>query len=159
MHPLLGPATCSVGTIVGGTQVNFVPDACGIEIDRRLLPGERAADVLADYQALLDRLAREHAGFDAVMAPPLLVDEALETPTDSPAARAAAAVLADLGLDPAPCGVPFGSDASKLSRAGVPSLILGPGSIDQAHAAVEWVPLEQVAQARDFYREFCLRFE
>jgi acetylornithine deacetylase len=61
-------------------------------------------------------------------------------------------------LDGTPGGVPFGSDASKLSRQGIPSLIFGPGSIDQAHAAVEFVDMAQVEQALDFYREFILRF-
>lgn len=158
-HPLLGPATCTVGTIRGGVQVNIVPDECVIEIDRRLLPGERADAVLAHYQSLLEGLKREHESFDAVMEPPMLVDEALETPSDSAPARVAASVLERMGLDATPCGVPFGSDASKLSRQGVPSLIVGPGSIDRAHAAVEYVELDQVRQAYEFYREFCLQFE
>ncbi|MGC1275137.1 MAG: M20 family metallopeptidase [Planctomycetaceae bacterium] len=158
-HPLLGPATCNVGVIRGGVQVNFVPDECAIEIDRRLLPGERADAVLGHYQKLLDDLAREHTDLDATMEPPLLVDEALETPSDSPPARLAGTLLKSMGLDGTPCGVPFGSDASKLSRQGVPSLIVGPGSIDRAHAAVEYVELDQVRRAFEFYREFCLRFE
>ena len=158
-HPLLGPATCNVGVIRGGVQVNFVPDECVIEVDRRLLPGEKADAVLGDYRTILDDLGRMHPTLDAVMEPPLLVDEALETPADAAPARLAAALLEEMGLDGTPCGVPFGSDASKLSRAGVPSLIVGPGSIDRAHAAVEYVELDQVSQAFDFYREFCLRFE
>lgn len=158
-HPLLGPATCNVGVIRGGVQVNFVPDECAIEIDRRLLPGEKAETVLADYQSLLDELARRHDTLDATMEPPMLVDEALETASDSPPARLATSLLVEMGLDGTPCGVPFGSDASKLSRQGVPSLIVGPGSIDRAHAAVEYVELEQVQQAYEFYRAFCLNFE
>jgi acetylornithine deacetylase len=157
-HPLLGPATCSVGVIRGGVQVNIVPEECAIEIDRRLLPGERADEVLAHYQALLHDLKRDHPTLDAAMEGPMLIDEALETPGDSPVVRTAAAVLREMGLDPAPCGVPFGSDASKLSRQGVPSLIVGPGDIDRAHAAVEYVELEQVRQAYEFYRGFCLAF-
>jgi acetylornithine deacetylase len=73
-HPLLGPATCNVGLIRGGTQINFVPDECAIEIDRRLLPGERAEAVLSHYQKILDELARTHGDLDAVMEPPMLVD-------------------------------------------------------------------------------------
>ena len=158
-HPLLGPATCNVGVIRGGVQVNFVPDECAIEIDRRLLPGERAADVLAHHQGLLDALKAEHPTLDAFMEdPPLLTDEALETPADSDAARLASTLLNEMGLDGNLCGVPFGSDASKLSRQGIPSLVFGPGSIDQAHAAVEFVELEQVERAFDFYRNFILRF-
>lgn len=158
-HPLLGPATCNVGVIQGGVQINFVPDACVIEIDRRLLPGERTSDVLAHYQGLLDHLKSAHPTMDAFIEdPPLLTDEALETAASDPAAQCASAVLADMGLNAELCGVPFGCDASKLSRQGIPSLVFGPGSIDRAHAAVEYVELDQVQQAFEFFRNFILRF-
>ena len=158
VHPLLGPATVNVGVIHGGVQVNFVPDTCAIEIDRRLLPGESGPAVLAHYQGLLDALKAQHPTFDAVMEPPRIMDEALETSADSAPARLASAVLADMGLDGTPGGVPFGSDASKLSRTGIPSVIIGPGSIDQAHAAVEFVEIAEVERALTFYRNFILRF-
>jgi acetylornithine deacetylase len=64
-----------------------------------------------------------------------------------------------MGLDGAPGGVPFGSDASKLSRQGVPSLVFGPGSIDRAHGAVEYVEIDEVLKAEAFFREFLRRFE
>lgn len=159
VHPLLGPGTVNVGIIEGGVQVNFVPDTCAIEIDRRLLPGESGDAVLAHYQALLDELKTEHPTFDAVMEPPRILDEALETAADSAPAQLASAVLAGMGLDATPGGVPFGSDASKLSRAGIPSIIIGPGSIDQAHAADEFVDIAAVERAVTFYREFVRRFE
>ncbi|MEO6742311.1 MAG: M20 family metallopeptidase, partial [Chthoniobacteraceae bacterium] len=143
-HPLLGPATVNVGIIHGGVQVNFVPDECAIEIDRRLLPGETVPAVVAHYQGLLDELKVQHPTFDAVMEPPMLSDEALETAADSAPARLASAVLSGMGRDCTLGGVPFGSDASKLSRQGIPSLIIGPGSIDQAHAAVEFVEIAEV---------------
>ena len=159
VHPLLGPATVNVGLIHGGVQVNFVPDECAIEIDRRLLPGESGPAVLAHYQSLFDVLKAQHPTFDAVMEPPRIMDEALETAADSAPARIASAVLSEMGLDGALGGVPFGSDASKLSRTGIPSLVIGPGSIDQAHAAVEFVELAEVERAVEFYRNFILRFE
>ena len=159
VHPLLGPATVNVGIIHGGVQVNFVPDTCAIEIDRRLLPGESVPAVLAHYQGLLDELKEQHPTFDAVMEPPMLSDEALETAADSAPAQLARAVLSEMGLDGTLGGVPFGSDASKLSRQGIPSLIIGPGSIDQAHAAVEFVENAEVERALTFYRNFIQRFE
>jgi acetylornithine deacetylase/succinyl-diaminopimelate desuccinylase family protein len=159
VHPLLGPATLNVGRIGGGVQVNIVPEDCVIEIDRRLLPGEIVADVLAGYQALLDGLQRVHPTLRAIMEPPMLIDEALETPADSAVVRLATSLLAERGLDARPCGVTFGSDASKLSRQGVPSIVFGPGSIDHAHAAVEFVPLAEVEIAMGFYRDFILRFQ
>jgi acetylornithine deacetylase len=158
VHPLLGPATVNVGIIRGGVQVNFVPDTCAIEIDRRLLPGETGTAVLAHYQDLLDGLKAQHPTLDAILEPPMISDEALETAPDSPPAILAGALLAERGLDGTLCGVPFASDASKLSRQGIPSLVFGPGSIDQAHAAVEFVDIAQVEQAEQFIRNFLLRF-
>lgn len=158
-HPLLGPATCNVGVIHGGVQVNFVPDTCVIEIDRRLLPGQKVDAVLAHYQRLLDDLTAKHPGFVATMESPMLTDEALDTPLTAPPALLAGEILKELGLNGEPCGVPFGSDASKLSRQGLPSLVFGPGSIDRAHAAVEYVEIDQVIQAFEFYRAFIRRFE
>jgi acetylornithine deacetylase/succinyl-diaminopimelate desuccinylase family protein len=157
-HPLLGPPTANVGVIQGGVQVNFVPDGCTIEIDRRLLPGEEVNQVLADYQRLLDQLAAEYAGFKAEMETPMLTDLALDTDPASAPAVVAAEILGEMGLSPEPCGVPFGSDASKLARQGLPSLVFGPGSIDRAHAAVEYVEIDQVLQATEFYHQFIRRF-
>lgn len=157
-HPLLGPATCNVGVIRGGVQVNVVPDECAIEVDRRLLPGETADAVLAHYRNLLDQLQMQHPTLRAEMEPPLLTDEALSTPGDSPVAQLAGTVLKEMGRDDQLCGVPFGSDASKLSRQGIPSIVFGPGSIDHAHGAVEFVDVAEVHAAVDFYREFILRF-
>lgn len=158
-HPLLGNASCNVGRIDGGVQVNFVPDRCVIEIDRRTLPHESAETVLREYQTLLDAIARTDPTFKVEMEEPMLVDGALDTPPDSDVAQVAAELLGELGLNTELAGVPFGSDASKLAAAGVPSIVFGPGSIDQAHAAVEYVDLDQVAQAHEFYRRFITRFE
>ena len=148
-----------MGVIGGGVQVNFVPDRCALQIDRRLLPGERTADVLAAYRAILERLSAADPTVHGELVPPFLVDEALETPSDARAVQVAADVAKSLGLDPRPAGVPYGSDASKLSRHGLDCLVFGPGSIDQAHAAVEWIETSQVEAAAEFYREFCRCYE
>ena len=151
-HPLLGPATCSVGLIQGGSQVNVVAEHCEISLDRRLLPGEEGAAVLEEYRGLL-------SGLDFEMDLPELCDEAMETPADASIVRTASEVLSAMGGDPEPCGVPFGCDVTKLSRAGIPGIIFGPGSIDQAHASVEYVETSQVEFAAVFYGELIARFQ
>ncbi len=154
-HPLVGPATCNVGTIEGGDQVNFVPDRCVIKLDRRMLPGEKAEEVLESYQKMI-------ASFPAgkvTVHPADLSDEAMETPPDAEVVRAASRQLESMGLDGTIQGVPFGCDATKLSRAGVPAIIFGPGSIDQAHAAIEWVDVKEVELAFDFLHGFLLNYE
>lgn len=153
-HPIVGEGTCTIALIEGGAQINFVPERCLISLDRRMLPGETGAQVLAEYRALL----ADFPDAEVIVHEPRLSDEAMETAADSPLVLAATAVLRELGLDPSPAGVPFGCDATKLHRAGIPSLIFGPGSIDQAHAAVEYVDLDQVELALDFHRRFLLSF-
>lgn len=157
-HPLLGPGTCNVGVIHGGVQVNFVPDEAVIEIDRRLLPGEEVPQVLAHYQVLLDALMKQHPEVVAEMEEPMLQDWAFQTEAGEPLVQLARTLLGEMGRNDEVCGVPFGSDASKFSRMGIPTILFGPGSIDQAHAAVEYVECAEVEKALAFYTEIARRF-
>ncbi len=158
-HPLLGPASCNVGKIAGGVQVNFVPDGCVIEIDRRLLPSETVPSVWQHYQQLLDEMKAQVPELEVTMEAPMLIDDAWMVDPSSAIVVVARTILQDLGWNDEPIGVPFGSDASKLGRSGVPTIIFGPGSIDQAHAAVEYIELNQVVQAFEFYRDCALAFD
>ena len=63
-----------------------------------------------------------------------------------------------MGLEEQPTGVSFGCDCTKLSRAGIPSIIFGPGSIERAHTTNEFVEIDQVQKALEFYRRFLLEF-
>lgn len=157
-HPLLGPATCNVGVIHGGVQVNFVPHEAVIEVDRRLLPGEEVATVLAHYQALLDTLMRQYPDVRVEMEEPMLQDWSFQTEVNEPLVQLARDVLRGMRREAGVSGVPFGSDASKFSRLGIPTILFGPGSIDQAHAADEYVDCAEVEAAQVFYTEIARRF-
>jgi acetylornithine deacetylase len=157
-HPLLGSPTLTVGTIQGGVQVNQVPESCSIEIDRRLLPGETQETVCKELSGLISELQGEDPELKLEMEPPALEDPAMETPASARVVQVARSVSERArGVDSL-VGVPYGSDASKLSRAGIPSIILGPGSIDLAHAAEEYVELDQVALAAEIYTRIILEF-
>jgi acetylornithine deacetylase len=157
-HPLLGPGTCNVGVIHGGVQVNFVPDEAVIEIDRRLLPGEEVETVLAGYQTMLNDLSRQHPDLIAEMEKPMLQDWPFQTDHTTSLVTLSRDVLRSMQRDDTVCGVPFCSDASKFGRLGIPTILFGPGSIDQAHAAVEYVECSQVEEALRFYTEVARRF-
>lgn len=155
-HPLLGCPTLNVGLIRGGIQVNTVPDRCEIEVDRRLLPGEDRESVWREFSILLNELRARDSDFWVEMEEPMLEDDALETSQDEvivAIAREACGIVC--GKDRA-LGVPYGTDASKLSRGGIPSIVLGPGSIDQAHSAVEYVDINQVVAATEIYTRIML---
>jgi acetylornithine deacetylase len=142
--------------IRGGVQVNLVPATCQVEVDRRLLPGETSELVYQHYQSVLDEVMRKHPQVHACMHPPMLTDLPLETCVECPPVQAMLQVLSDLGCRREPAGMPFGSDASKFGALGIPSLIFGPGSIDQAHTANEFVDCQQVLNSHQVYRRYML---
>jgi len=157
LHPLVGSPTLNVGVIQGGTQVNIVPNECSIDVDRRIIPGENLADVQARYDQLFDGLRRDIPGLK-ISQKRLLADWPMETDIDAQIVRVASAVLQRMNLDTRPIGVPFGSDASKLARIGIPSIVFGPGSIDQAHTADEFVTIDEVITASQIYQEIIRNF-
>jgi acetylornithine deacetylase/succinyl-diaminopimelate desuccinylase family protein len=156
-HPLVGAPTLNVGVIQGGTQVNIVPNECSIEVDWRIIPGESVADVQARYDRLFDSLRRDIPDLK-ISQQRLLEDWPMETATDAHIVRVASTVLQRMNLDTKPIGVPFGSDASKLARIGIPSIVFGPGSIDQAHTADEFVSIDAVLTATQIYQELIRNF-
>ncbi|NBV21758.1 MAG: M20 family peptidase [Proteobacteria bacterium] len=138
-HALLGHATVNVGTIAGGRQPNIVPDQCEITIDRRTVPGESDAGVFKELNALLSRLGVDATLSDTKNAP----CPAMETDPDLPVVRQ----LMRCAGQRLPQGVDYFSDAAVLASGGIPSVLLGPGDIAQAHTADEWVELAQLERA------------
>jgi acetylornithine deacetylase len=51
-------------------------------------------------------------------------------------------------------GVPFGTDAPHFAATGCPTVVFGPGSIDQAHTADEWIDLDQLRAAAEILYGF-----
>jgi acetylornithine deacetylase len=145
-HPLLGHATVSVGTIVGGTQANIVPDRCVITVDRRTLPGETEASVSREILALLHRTNLNAKITNAKPAPAL----PLETNPKRPLVRE---FLRSVGQT-RPVGVHYFCDASVLARGGIPSVVFGPGDIAQAHTADEWISLASLEHAKNLLARF-----
>jgi len=149
-HPLTGKAQCTVNVIRGGAQVNVIPEHCEIEIDRRVVPGEDNTTVVPAVEGLLDELRAEH--------PDLIVEQQrprLDSPLDPSGGEAFAGVacriLGEMSLPAEPTGVYYGTDASQFPPLGVPALVLGPGSIDQAHTKDEWLSLDQLHRGVEVY--------
>lgn len=150
-HPLVGPVTWSIGTISGGTSVNIVPESCTVDIDRRLLPGETGAAALAEIDAAIAEIQRERPDIRSHRDEPFGDVAGLDTPADAPIVGALAVACRSIRGEARLVGVPYGTNASKLSRAGIPCVVFGPGDVSQAHTANEFVPVEQVIAAADIY--------
>jgi acetylornithine deacetylase/succinyl-diaminopimelate desuccinylase family protein len=151
-HALCGHPTLSVGTISGGLSVNTVPDRCTIEIDRRLIPGEKPNEV---YRHVVDFVTAQIGADPAIEhEPPYLTSAGLSDQSNGPLANRMVEAVRQAKLSSEIIGVPFGTNASAIGGAGVPSIVFGPGSIDQAHTADEWLSLEQLHQASDALYRF-----
>jgi acetylornithine deacetylase len=143
-----GCATLSIGTIQGGQAPNVVPDQAFLVADRRLLPEETLAGARAEIESALSR-----AGISERVK---LVSFDLKKPTlftedRHPAVRSCLETLAGMGRLAETEAVAFGTDAGVFSDAGLPGVVMGPGSIEQAHTAREFVELEQVEAMSDFF--------
>ncbi|NIK60577.1 M20 family metallopeptidase [Kribbella shirazensis] len=158
-HPLLGPATWSVGQINGGTGGSIVPADCVVVADRRLLPGESAAEVLADLGRRVAALDLEDRGLTVELAMPMEMP-AFETAEDAPLVQITETARRDAGGRPMPlAGWTAACDGGYVARdLGVPVVVLGPGSVTtQAHRADESVAVADLVTAARAYTLTALR--
>jgi acetylornithine deacetylase len=158
-HPLLGPATWSVGQIRGGSGGAIVPAECVLVADRRLLPGESGTVVLDGLRERLAALGLAARGLAVDVEMPMEMP-AFQTPADSDLARTTDVALTDAGGP----GLPLGGwtaacDGGFIARdLGVPVVVLGPGSVTgQAHRADESVAVSELLVAARAYVLTALR--
>jgi len=144
--------TLHVGTIHGGTALNIVPEKCVLEFEIRHLPEQDTESLVADI--------RGHIA--TVLEPPMqAVDPeagvefevltrypGLSTQTDAAVVSLVQSLLSDTeGTQK----ISFGSEAGLFaSELGIPVVVCGPGSIQQAHRADEYVSEKQLDR--------CMRF-
>lgn len=151
-HPLCGSGTLSVGTIRGGSSVNTVPDRCTVEIDRRFPPGDQPE---AAYHHLVDYLKADASlDFPVEHDLPYLRALALSDAANGPLADCLREAVRSVTGRCEKIAVPYGTDAAQLADAGVPAVVCGPGSIEQAHTDREWIAIDQLRQAVDVYARF-----
>lgn len=133
-HPLLGRPSLHVATLRGGTAWSTYSAECTIQIERRMLPGETAASVLAEIAAI----AAPHL-------PRLIFHrEAFETsPQTQLVETVSAAVHATTGENPQVCGQTPWFDAALFAAAGIQTVILGHHGAG-AHEAEEWADLNSL---------------
>jgi acetylornithine deacetylase len=143
-------STAQTSTIVGGNAINTIPAECRFVFEFRNLPELDSELVLArieEYarETLLPKMQREHASaaiefFKIATAPGL----------DASEQAAITQLVRALTNDQQQRKVAYGTEAGLFARAGVPSIVCGPGSIEQAHQADEYVELEQLHACQAF---------
>ena len=151
-HPLLPGPTLSVGMIHGGVSVNTVPDQCEIELDRRLVPHESPSDAVAHVASYLTDAGVTHAVHES----PYLAAPALPSDHNETLANHLAAVIREqTEAEGRLVGVPFGTDAGVLAECSIPTVVFGPGSIEQAHTKDEWIATASLEDASRVLLAFC----
>ena len=156
----VGKPTISVGLIEGGISVNTVPDHCQIEIDRRVLPGDDAQAAYAHaVEYVLDYLKENVSEGDTGIEfdKPYLAKPGLSDKCNAELATSLSTAIQACGHEGNWIGVPFGTDAHAFSSRDIPTVVFGPGSINQAHTVDEWIELEQLHQATEILSQFILQ--
>jgi acetylornithine deacetylase len=155
-HPLLGRGSAHAGRIEGGTGFSVYPARCTLQIERRTIPGETTDGVMDTLRGMADELRQRHAHFDVNFTirhaqPPS------DVPADAPVVQALSAALASAGKPVKIEGFSAWTDAALLNSVGIPAIVFGPGDLSLAHAAEEYISLDQVEQATVVLAEMARR--
>jgi len=142
--------TVSVNRIGGGTATNILAGHAWFDWDVRAVPGASPADLRAAFEAALEAevIAPARGRHPLVRAETRVLADAppLRPDPHGPAERLAMRLL---GANDASV-VPFAAEAGQYQAAGYSAVIVGPGSIEQAHKADEFVSLDQLARCDRF---------
>jgi len=136
------PGSCfNIGIIDGGTKSNVIAGNTFVHWSARLKPGDSNEEFLRMIQTCAPRSAQVEWEVPFMGSP---------LPAAGQDSAASENYCSQLGL-PRGAAVDFWTEASLFSAAGLPSLVLGPGSIAQAHVTDEWVELKQLERALEVY--------
>ena len=141
----VGPGSVTTVGITGGIAPNIVPDRCEVAINRRTAPGERVESALATLRDLVVAAAQP-ATVDAEVPDGFATDAFYREP-DSELTRRISRLS-----DAMPTVAAFGSNALFYDDVAPGIVVFGPGSIEQAHKAIEWIEIGELVRAADIYR-------
>ena len=145
-------STLSVGTIKGGTATNIVPNLCEFTFDYRNLPHMTQDDILTPIQAKVAELNAQMQARSADTGIELLQEESVPAMTDSDSAELQALIAALTG-DDTRHKVAYATEGGQFTNSGIPTIICGPGSIEQAHKADEYVELIEIERCDEFLQK------
>lgn len=152
-HPLLGHGSFHAGTIRGGAAASVYPESCELVLERRTLPAEPLHDVVAPFHEALEALVSDYPEVVGDLAV-TLERPGTEVGEDTPLVQGLLAALGQVGVSPAVRGMSAWVDAAYLNGVGIPAVCFGPGSIEQAHTADEWIDVDEIRVAADVLGRF-----
>jgi acetylornithine deacetylase/succinyl-diaminopimelate desuccinylase family protein len=158
-HPLLGKPTLSIGSIRGGTKINIVPDRCEIEVDRRMLPGEKKEEVLKGVKEILDSLQLQDPLFQYRVEEIDFAEPSEVNPEEEIVRIGVEAIQEVVGEKPSLRAFSGFTDSRfYINQCHIPALIFGPGGTDQVHTTDESVEVEALIRAAQIYALILIRY-
>ena len=144
--------TVHTGVIRGGTALNIVPHDCTFDFEFRHLPGDDPDALFAEFMQFVEtRLLPEMHAVDKATGFTITPLSALPAIDNGPEVEVVGLAQELSGNDEIG-KVSYGTEGSQFQRAGIATVICGPGSIEQAHKPNEYVAVEQVVKCEAFLR-------
>jgi len=141
-------STLNLGHIHGGDSPNRICGATELQIDLRFVPSLNRAELKEElHQRLAAVLARQHPGLSLEMQPIFAGTDAMQTAAESSLVKLSEALTGHSAGS-----VAYATEAPFLAELGTDVVVLGPGSIDQAHQPDEYLALNQLEPTIAFLR-------
>lgn len=140
--------TLNLGAIHGGDSPNRICAHCETKIDIRPLPGMDIVELRESLTHRLNSVLVDHPRLKLSITPMFEGTPAFETPADS-----AFISQCETLTGQASGSVAFGTEAPYFSDLGIETVVLGPGSIDQAHQPNEYLSKNQINPALELINE------
>ena len=122
------------------------PERWIVRLERRTLPGERSEDVMAEIERACAAVRARRPSFAAGVRM-LMAQGPSDVATDAPIVRELVSAMRACGEPVHVAGMSAWTDAALLNAAGIPAICFGPGDISLAHAAEEYIPLDEIDRA------------
>ncbi len=141
----VGNGTLAVTTVSGGLAPNIIPDHCDIQVNRRIAPGEDTQAMVPNLEELIRQAAHpEDVDIELTYGK---VFQAFYRDAATSLVTELAALSSEDGAVAA-----YGTNAVAYDHLPSDIVVFGPGSIDQAHKAQEWIDISELAKAGEIYR-------
>jgi acetylornithine deacetylase len=144
--------TLNFGSIHGGDNPNRICAECTLTVDVRLMPDMVLEQVRADMREVISRSV-EGSGLVLEVHSVFNGAPAMHTDPDSEVVR-----LAEKLSGHASGTVAFGTEAPYLNAMGIQTVVLGPGDIDQAHQANEYIAMDRIQPMLDILQKLIGHF-
>ncbi|MES0342344.1 MAG: M20/M25/M40 family metallo-hydrolase, partial [Candidatus Humimicrobiaceae bacterium] len=157
IQDMVGSPTLSFGLIRGGKKVNMVADTCTVEIDRRWINNESIPQIISEFKEILEEVCKDDPVLEYKIISTLPPDGYFGPfiiPGDHEFVLRLKKILMDQGFDSSITGMQGWTDGATTMHSGIPTIVFGPGSMDQAHTDTEWIEVAQLTQAVKCYLAF-----